>query len=209
MALDGIFITTELEVDLAKRIHAHQVEFDPKMANFLPPHVTLIGSSGAGPIPSDTPLAELKARILPVAEATEPISLRFGPPERFVQREIVSLPLDPHGPIRTLHERLRAWFPRGPGYDLAEPMAVESKPLFHPEIIRRSVRAFTLPQMPSLAVSRLRYWAELIASGRADTFKETALLPEFLTDILAGRLGWRSSNGHSYSSSVNVAPFHD
>lgn len=107
MALDGIFITTELEGDLAKRIHAHQLEFDPKMANFLPPHVTLIGSSGAGPIPSDTPLAELKARILPVAEATEPISLRFGPPERFVQREIVSLPLDPHGPIRTLHERLR------------------------------------------------------------------------------------------------------
>ena len=107
MALDGIFITTELEGDLATRIHAHQLEFDPKMANFLPPHVTLIGSSGAGPIPSDTPLAELKARILPVAEATEPISLRFGPPERFVQREIVSLPLDPHGPIRTLHERLR------------------------------------------------------------------------------------------------------
>ena len=107
MALDGIFITTELEGDLAKRIHAHQLEFDPKMANFLPPHVTLIGSSGAGPIPSDTPLAELKARILPVAEATEPISLRFGPPERFVQREIVSLPLDPHGPIRALHERLR------------------------------------------------------------------------------------------------------
>ena len=107
MAVDAIFITTELEGDLAKRVHAHQLEFDPKMANFLPPHVTLIGSSGAGPIPSDTPLADLKAKILPVAEATPPITLRFGPPERFVQREIVSLPLDPHGPIRTLHERLR------------------------------------------------------------------------------------------------------
>lgn len=108
MAVDGIFITTELEGDLARRIHAHQLEFDPKMANFLPPHITLIGSSGAGPAAPDTPLAELKARILPVARSTAPITLRFGPPERFVQREIVSLRLDPHGPLRTLHERLRS-----------------------------------------------------------------------------------------------------
>lgn len=74
-------------------------------------------------------------------------------------------------------------------------MAVESKPLFHPEIIRRSVRAFPLPELPSAAVSRLGYWAELIASGRADTFKETALLPEFLTDIFIGLLGYSGPAG--------------
>ena len=51
--------------------------------------------------------------------------------------------------IGPLHDRLRAWFPRGPGYGLAEPMAIESKPLFHPEIIRRSVRAFPLPEFPT------------------------------------------------------------
>lgn len=107
MAVDGIFITTELEGALAQRIHAHQLEFDPKMANFLPPHITLIGSSGAGPAAPDTPVPELKARILPVTDTTAPITLRFGPPERFVQREIVSLRLDPHGPLRTLHERLK------------------------------------------------------------------------------------------------------
>lgn len=107
MAVDGIFITTELEGELAKRIHAHQLEFDPKMANFLPPHITLIGSSGAGPAAPDTPLAELKEKVGAVAAATAPITLRFGPPERFVQREIVSMRLDPHGPLRTLHERLK------------------------------------------------------------------------------------------------------
>lgn len=107
MAVDGIFVTTELEGALAERIHAYQLEFDPKMANFLPPHITLVGSSGLGPIPSDTPLSELKARILPVAAGTQPITLRFGPPERFVMREIVSLRLEPHGPLRELHERLR------------------------------------------------------------------------------------------------------
>lgn len=107
MAVEGIFVTVELEGALAKRIHAHQLAFDPKMANYLPPHVTLIGSSGAGPIPADTPLAELKKKIGAVAAITAPVTLRFGPPERFVQREIVSLPLDPHGPIRTLHEKLK------------------------------------------------------------------------------------------------------
>jgi len=107
VAVDGIFITSELEGALADRIHAHQLVFDPKMANHLPPHITLIGSSGAGPAPPTTPIAELKARILPVTRTTAPITLRFGPPERFVQREIVSMRLDPHGPLRTLHERLK------------------------------------------------------------------------------------------------------
>ncbi len=107
MAVDGIFITTELEGALAERVHRYQLEFDPKMANFLPPHITLIGSSGSGPVPPDTPLSELRARILPVAESTTPFQLKFGPPERFVMREIVSLRLEPHGPLRELHEKLR------------------------------------------------------------------------------------------------------
>lgn len=105
--MNGIFITMELEGELGARIHALQEGFDQKMARYLPPHVTLIGSSGAGPLLSDTPVEELKAKLLPVAASTTPIVLRFGPPERFVQREIVSLPLDPHGPLRTLHERLK------------------------------------------------------------------------------------------------------
>jgi hypothetical protein len=50
---------------------------------------------------------ELKAKILPVAAATPPITLTFGHPERFVGRNIVSLRLDPHGPLRDLHERLK------------------------------------------------------------------------------------------------------
>lgn len=105
--MNGIFITTELDGELAQRVHALQEEFDPKMARYLPPHITLIGSSGAGPLLHDLPLEELKARILPVAAATKPFTLRFGHPERFVGRNIVSLRLDPHGPLRDLHERLK------------------------------------------------------------------------------------------------------
>lgn len=107
MAVEGIFVTFELEGALGRRVHAHQLAFDPKMANHLPPHVTLIGSSGAGPIRADTPLETLRAAIFPVAAETLPLTLRFGAPERFVQRDIVVLPLDPHGPLRALHERLK------------------------------------------------------------------------------------------------------
>ena len=69
-------------------------------------------------------------------------------------------------------------------------MAVESKPLFHPEVMRQQVRAFTLPEHVAAWQPKLRQWAELIASGRADEFKETELLPGFLTDIFCGLLGY-------------------
>src|ERR1035438_1468972 len=69
-------------------------------------------------------------------------------------------------------------------------MALESKPLFHPEVIRQQVRAFCLPERAEAWQPKLQHWAGLIASGRADDFKETALLPDFLTDIFCGLLGY-------------------
>src|ERR1035438_9886206 len=69
-------------------------------------------------------------------------------------------------------------------------MALESKPLFHPEVIRQQVRSFSLPERMGDWQPKLQHWAGLIASGRADDFKETALLPDFLTDIFCGLLGY-------------------
>jgi hypothetical protein len=69
-------------------------------------------------------------------------------------------------------------------------MAVESKSLFHPEVLRQQVRSFNLPQQMGVWRPKLQHWAGLIASGRADDFKETALLPDFLTDIFCGLLGY-------------------
>lgn len=48
---------------------------------------------------------------------------------------------------------------------------------------------------------RLQHWADLIASGKADTFKEIALLPDFLTDIFGQLLGYTSpaSAGDSFT----------
>jgi hypothetical protein len=82
-------------------------------------------------------------------------------------------------------------------------MAVESKPLFHPEVLRQQVRSFNLPERMGVWEPKFQHWADLIASGRADQFKETALLPDFLTDIFCGLLGYTgpAASGDTYTLS--------
>jgi 2'-5' RNA ligase len=108
VSLRGIFIISELTGPLAERIRAIQERFDPKMARLTPPHVTIAGSSGTGVIEPRTTAAELHAALDPIVATTPPLTLHFGPPTRFMQTNIVSLPLDPHGPLRALHERIAA-----------------------------------------------------------------------------------------------------
>ena len=103
----GIFVIAEIKGRAAKRIRAIQKRFDPRLAKEWPPHVTLAGSSGMGPIARDTSADELRRVLEPIAAATPPLVLPFGAPQRFMQTEIVSLPLDPHGPLRELHERIK------------------------------------------------------------------------------------------------------
>lgn len=74
-------------------------------------------------------------------------------------------------------------------------MAIESKPLYHPEVIRQQVRSFRLPDHMEGCKPKLQYWADLIASGRADGFNETALLPDFLSDFFCSLLGYAGPAG--------------
>ncbi|MDB4906593.1 MAG: hypothetical protein JWO05_1377 [Gemmatimonadetes bacterium] len=104
----GIIILAELPSPLRDRVHAVQERYDPRMARGLPPHVTIAGSSGMGPISSRSSEEELRSALEPITNATPPLVLRFGPPMRFMQTNVVSLPLDPHGPLRALHEAIRA-----------------------------------------------------------------------------------------------------
>jgi 2'-5' RNA ligase len=103
----GIFILVNLQGELADTIHEIQKRFDPRMANFAPPHFTLIGSSGAGPIAADTPLERLHEVLDPIAKTTAPLSLHFERPVRYMQTNTFALPLDPHGPLRALHDRVK------------------------------------------------------------------------------------------------------
>jgi len=103
----GIVIIAELTGDLADQVLEIQKRHDPRMAAELPPHITLAGSSGMGPIPMRTSVETLRETLEPITDSTAPIVVHFGPPTRFMQTNIVVLPLDPHGPLRTLHERIK------------------------------------------------------------------------------------------------------
>ena len=147
--MSGIFVIAELDGAIGERIHAIQERFDPKLAAESPPHVTLVGSSGAGPIPVDTPIELLRKAIEPVAAATPPLALRFGPPMRFLQREIVVLPLDPHGPLRALHQSLReSGIPYAPARWPFTPHCTLS---FYPTLTPESLR-------PLLALREIETW---------------------------------------------------
>lgn len=101
-----IFILAEVRGEVGKRIHAIQKRFDPKLANSAPPHLTLAGSSGVGPVHAGTSVEALRTALEPVAATMAPIVLRFDKPHRFMQSNVVVLPLDPHGPLRELHDAI-------------------------------------------------------------------------------------------------------
>src|SRR3954470_14775795 len=99
----GIIVMSELHGPIADRVLEIQKRFDPRMAAELPPHITLTGSSGMGPIPASISLDELREKLEPIARETAPISVTFQPPHKFMQSLVVVLPIDPYGAIRALH----------------------------------------------------------------------------------------------------------
>ncbi|HET7457411.1 MAG TPA: 2'-5' RNA ligase family protein [Gemmatimonadaceae bacterium] len=103
----GIFVLADIGGEAGERIAEIQRRYDPKLAASSVPHVTLIGSSGAGLIAPSTTVDELRAAVGPIAAATPPLALELGAPMRFMQTEIVVLPLSPHGPLRALHEAIK------------------------------------------------------------------------------------------------------
>lgn len=102
----GIYVVAPVQASLAALIGEVQSRFDPKLARVLPPHITIVGSSGAGPIAPTTSTEELRVALDPIARSTPPLMLELGRPVRFMQTEIIVLPLRPYGPLRELHERI-------------------------------------------------------------------------------------------------------
>ncbi len=104
----GIFILAPITGPVGDRIAALQAEYDPRILKLGPPHLTIAGSSGIGPILASTTAEELRDRLGPIVADTAPITLTFGRTTRFMQTEIVVLPLQPHGPLRVLHDRIKS-----------------------------------------------------------------------------------------------------
>jgi hypothetical protein len=69
-------------------------------------------------------------------------------------------------------------------------MPVEAKPLFRPDVLRTHLAAFSLPGHVDAFRPKLAHWADLLSSGKANTFKEQEILPDFLTDFFCQLLGY-------------------
>jgi 2'-5' RNA ligase len=176
-AKSGIFIIAPIEGPVGERIAALQAEHDPRILKLGRPHVTIAGSSGVGPVASNTPTEELEAALRPIADTTAPITLRFGPPTRFMQTEIVVLPLDPHGPLRTLHERIKM-----SGLKTAEPRF-----FFTPHVTLSLYRE--LPKDVLSALLRQRFEESVVVDRiEAHLTHDTGESKQLLTLPLAGKL---------------------
>jgi len=106
LPLNGIFILAELPAEIADRVREINERYDPRLSRYKPPHLTLTGSSGAGPLPPSVGVDEMREKLEPITRDTAPITLSFQPAQRFMQTNIIVLPLDPHGPLRMLHDRI-------------------------------------------------------------------------------------------------------
>ena len=62
--------------------------------------------------------------------------------------------------------------------------------LFRPEVLHLHLSSFQLPERVKTLEPKLAQWAEMIASGRVDSFKEREMLPRFLSDFFYGTLGY-------------------
>jgi len=157
MSVNGIFVIFELAGPVCAQVRDLQRRFDPRLANELPPHVTMLGSSGAGPIRPDVPKKTLRAALEPIGREMPALTVRFQPPYRFIGREIVVLPLDPHGPVRALHERLKT---AGLPYETARyPFTPHCTLNFYPTLTPDSLRALLAVRIDEpVVIDRLRVY---------------------------------------------------
>lgn len=155
----GIIVMSELRGPLAERLLEVQRRFDPRMVAELPPHITIAGSSGMGPILPSTSDDEIRAALTPIAASTSPFSVLLEPPTQFMQSNVVVHLIDPNGPIRALHERIKL---SGLRYDAPRFTYTPHVTLsFYPELSRerlRELRTFRI-QEPLLIDSIQAYRA--------------------------------------------------
>ncbi|GAC1694256.1 MAG: hypothetical protein NVS9B3_12470 [Gemmatimonadaceae bacterium] len=168
-----IYIVAELTGTVAALISELQRRYDPKMAAMMQPHITLAGSSGMGPLPGDLDRAVLVSTLADAARGHRAMSLRFAPPTRFMQTDIIVLPLDPHGPIRALHESIKT-----SGLPYARPRFAFTPHCtlsFYPTLDDASVRRLLTVRIDEPAVIDRVQAYRTEADGRSQKLAEVAL----------------------------------
>ena len=183
----GLFVLVPILGAAGDRITELQREFDPRLAALGPPHLTLAGSSGMGPIHADTPRERVAEVLEAAARETAPMSLPLGPAMRFMQSDVIVLPLDPHGPLRVLHDRIK-----GAGLPFARPRFA-----FTPHVTLSFYREQPRDRLRQLLSTRITEPAEIRILQLYHTWEHnvrTELLGEFeLRGTRDSGLGTRES----------------
>jgi 2'-5' RNA ligase len=180
----GIFVLAPLSGPLAERVREINERYDPKLARGKPPHVTLAGSSGVGPIPPNVEVEEVLRCLEPVAASAVPLSLPLKPAICFMQTDIIVLPLSPHGPLRELHDRIatcglpfmRPRFTFSPHVTLSlyQTLTPEAKRellatrIDEPCVIDRFEVYHTRDPLPARKLFELPFGGAMVAGGQTD-----------------------------------------
>jgi hypothetical protein len=92
-------------------------------------------------------------------------------------------------------ERNRSSSP--PAWKELPAMPVEANPRFRPDALRPHLQVFARAANRADSKARLGKWATMDSTGRADTFKEQELLPDFLSDTVGCLLqrAWGHATG--------------
>jgi type I restriction-modification system DNA methylase subunit len=69
---------------------------------------------------------------------------------------------------------------------------IQAKSLFRADVLRPKLNAFTPPADFDKHRALLKRWRDLIASAKIDKFNETAILPDFISELFQDILGYQS-----------------
>ncbi len=81
------------------------------------------------------------------------------------------------------------------------------KPLFRPEALRPAMKNFIMPERVAALRPQLDVWAKKLTDKKLDPLKETELLPDFITDIFMGLLGYTGPVSEAETYSINREAF--
>ncbi len=99
------YIVLELPEPTANTIHKIRAEQGDNFQASMPNEITIVGSSGVGPIAQDQDPDELFKVIDIIAASTPPITVSFDKVHRFPGTDIVVIKLKDETLVRSLHQR--------------------------------------------------------------------------------------------------------
>jgi len=99
------YIVLELPEPISSTIHSIRAELGDDFQASMPNEITIVGSSGVGPVAQDQDPDEFFKAINEIAASTPPITVSFDKVHRFPGTDIVVMKLLDDSLIRSLHQR--------------------------------------------------------------------------------------------------------